>query len=202
MRIIGGSLGGRRLKAPPGSTTRPTSDRVREAIFNILGPPPPHARVLDLFAGAGSLGLEALSRGAAHAEFVDHSRAAARCVRQNARALGVDSRCRVHCQDALALLRRWCDSGLPPEPATGPHPEPRFDWVFVDPPYQGDLAARALELLGQRDLIGPGAVVVVEHDRRHVPANTCGSLVRTDHRRYGDTEVSFYRILAPRAPNP
>jgi 16S rRNA (guanine(966)-N(2))-methyltransferase RsmD len=202
MRIIGGSLGGRRLKAPPGSTTRPTSDRVREAIFNILGPPPPHARVLDLFAGAGSLGLEALSRGAARAEFVDHSQAAARCVRQNARALGVDERCRVHCQDALALLRRWCESAPRRQPAASPGEPLRFDWGFVDPPYQGDLAARALEILGQGELIGPGAVVVVEHDRRHVPANTYGSLVRTDHRRYGDTEVSFYRIPAPAPPRP
>lgn len=194
MRIIAGSLGGRRLKAPPGSDTRPTADRVREAIFNILGPPPPGTRVLDAFAGAGALGLEALSRGASEVHFIDSARAAVRCVRDNVQALDVAGACRIHCGDALALLRRWS--------AAGPEAAPRFRWLFLDPPYRAGLAGKALEVLGSGTLLDGGAVVVVEHDRRNPPADCYESLVRTDRRRYGDTEVSFYRPASPARSSP
>ena len=183
MRIISGSLGGRRISAPSGSRVRPTSDRVREAIFNILGPPPPGARILDAFAGAGTLGLEALSRGADHVVFVDSSRGSVRCVRENLKALGVAERARVHCADTPALLQRWRRQPL----------EPGFRWVFLDPPYRGDLAERALGELADGALLEGDATVIVEHDRRNPPTERHGSLVRTDVRRYGDTRVSFYR---------
>lgn len=187
MRIIGGSLGGRRIKAPPGSDTRPTSDRVREAIFNILGEPPAGTRVLDPFAGSGALGFEALSRGAIWVAFVESSRPAARSLRENIATLGLTAQTRVHVGNAITLLARW----------QADRDAPRFRWVFLDPPYRSDLATRALDILGSGTLVEPDAVVIVEHDRRHAPANQHGSLVRTDNRRYGDTEVSFY---APRAP--
>lgn len=192
MRIIGGSLGGRRIEAPPGSLVRPTSDRVREAIFNILGPPGPGARVLDAFAGAGSLGLEALSRGADGAVFIDSARASIRCLERNIQALaGLAGRARVRCADTPALLRRWRDS---------PAREQAFDWVFIDPPYKGDLAATVLEILGDGALLAPDAVVIVEHDRRNPPGQRYGSLSRSDQRRYGDTCVSFYSLRAPDPP--
>lgn len=184
MRIIAGTLGGRRLRAPPGHDTRPTSDRVREALFNILAPPPPDAAVLDLFAGSGALGFEALSRGASRCVAVDASRAVTRILRENAAALGVGDATEVHCGDALRLLPRLC----------GP-----FQWVFVDPPYASELAERALAALGRGELLGPGAVVVVEHDRRRAPPETVDRMVRTDRRRYGDTELSFY-AAAPETP--
>ncbi len=179
MRIVGGSLGGRRLKAPAGQHTRPTSDRVREALFNILGPPPPGARVLDPFAGAGSLGLEALSRGASELIAIDSARTAIRCIRDNVASLGVDAATRVHQGDALRIVAKL----------SGP-----FHWIFVDPPYRTDLAAAMLEALGASDLVADDGVVVVEHDRRDAPGEAYGCLKRTDLRRYGDTELSFYRL--------
>jgi 16S rRNA (guanine(966)-N(2))-methyltransferase RsmD len=182
MRIIGGEAGGRRIRAPRGEATRPTADRVKEAIFNILGPPPERARVLDLYAGAGSLGLEALSRGAADAVFVDRSSDAVRCVRENVASLGWEARARVLRSDVPAAIARLDAAGE------------RFDWVFVDPPYATDEASRTLDELGRRHrtIVTDEGVVVVEHDRRNAPADVYGGLARNDRRRYGDTEVSFY----------
>jgi 16S rRNA (guanine966-N2)-methyltransferase len=181
VRIIGGVLGGRRLRAPRGAATRPTADRVREALFNILGDLS-GARVLDLFTGTGALALEALSRGAASAVLVDSAAAAVRCAEENAAALGVGERARVvrgEIPGALARLR-------------GP-----FDLVFLDPPYAAGVAERALAALPP--LLGAGARVVAEHDRRSAPADEIGPLTRVDRRRYGDTEVSFYEMRAATA---
>jgi 16S rRNA (guanine966-N2)-methyltransferase len=192
LRIIGGVLGGRRLTAPPGAVTRPTADRVREALFSILGPPDPDLCVLDACAGAGALGLEALSRGASEAWFIEISPAALRCLRANVTALGVDQASHVVRGDAAAIVRRWDATAARPASA-GADPGLRFGWVFLDPPYQSDLAARLLALLGAGRLLTPDACVVVEHDRRNPPDLRHGCLVRTDHRRYGDTELSLYR---------
>ncbi|RMH40622.1 MAG: 16S rRNA (guanine(966)-N(2))-methyltransferase RsmD [Deltaproteobacteria bacterium] len=180
MRIIGGWARSRRLVAPAGTTTRPTSDRVREALFNILGPPPVGAAVLDLFAGAGGLGLEALSRGAATAVFVDTSRSAVKCLRANVDALGVASAVSVVCADAIAAIRRLDAQGR------------RFHWVFADPPYATDLADRALVALGDSALVAEGGIAVVEHAARRPTVDAAGALVRTDRREYGDTALSFY----------
>lgn len=178
MRIVGGSLGGRVLRAPHGAATRPTSEKVREAIFNILGPVE-GARVLDLFAGSGALGLEALSRGAAHATFVDAGKPALAAIRANLRELGLEGRAEVLAVDAAAAARR------PPAAPWGV--------VFIDPPYASDLARRAAEALPPASL-APGARVVIEHDRRGAPPERLGSLLRTDQRRYGDTLVSFFEV--------
>lgn len=186
MRITGGSLRGRRIKAPPGQTTRPTSDRVREAIFNILGPPPPRCRVLDAFAGAGTLGLEAYSRGVVEVCFIDRSRTALRCVRDNLTTLEADDGCTALRGDAVELLIRWSRRARSDPP--GP-----FTWVFIDPPYRSDLARRILTALGGGRLLTTDAVIIVEHDRRNPPDPDYGCLARTDRRRYGDTEVSFYQ---------
>jgi len=180
--------------------TRPTADRVREALFNILGAPDPGLRVLDVCAGAGALGLEALSRGAADAWFVERAPAALRCLRGNVSALGLEPACRVVRGDAVAILRRWDATQAQTKTETDPpgaDPGLRFGWVFLDPPYQSDLAARVLAVLGAGRLLAPDAVVVVEHDRRNPPDLQHGCLVRTDHRRYGDTELSLYRHSSP-----
>lgn len=163
--------------------TRPTSDRVREAIFNILGPPPEGARVLDLYAGAGGLGLEALSRGAAWAVFVDAAPEAVRCVEQNARDLGFAEQVRVVRAPVATALGRLAQEAA------------AHAWIFADPPYAGDEAERTLGLLGAGDapLLAAAGTVIVEHDRRRPPADQHGALALTDRRRYGDTEVSFYR---------
>jgi len=174
VRIVAGAYGGQRLAAPRGGRTRPTADRVREALFSMLGPVA-DARVLDLFAGSGALGLEALSRGAAEATFVDSSPAAVRAVRANLEALGIDAE--VRRADARAFLRNARAAGR------------QYDLVFLDPPYQragavaealaGDLAA----------VLAPQARIVVESDRRS-PLEL--PLPLQVDRRYGDTVIRIF----------
>jgi 16S rRNA (guanine966-N2)-methyltransferase len=177
MRIVGGTFGGRVIRAPAGAATRPTSEKVREALFAIL-PPVEGAHVLDLFAGSGALGLEALSRGAAHATFFEAARPALAVVRANIAALELGDRSTVVAGDAVQLAARHV---------------PAAPWrlVLVDPPYRSDLAARAVLAIPAAHL-APGAQIVIEHDRRNAPPEQLGSLLRTDQRRYGDTFVSFY----------
>jgi len=178
VRIVGGTLGGRVLRAPTGNSTRPTSEKVREAIFNIL-PAVEGAHVLDVFAGSGAMGIEALSRGAAAATFIDQDRGALKVLRENLATLGVEDRATVIAQDAIAAVRR-----VPVQP---------WQFVFVDPPYASDLASRAVLALPP-EALAPDARIVIEHDRRHAPPEALGKLLRTDERRYGDTLVSFYEV--------
>jgi 16S rRNA (guanine966-N2)-methyltransferase len=175
VRVVAGLYGGRRLVAPPGSATRPTSDRVREALFSILGPRVEGARVLDLYAGSGALGIEALSRGAASAVFVDHSARAIAAIRANLDALGID-----------AVVRRIeARAALRPSPAT---PDP-YDLVFLDPPYRraAELGRELSEALPA--VLAAGARVVSESDRR---APRALAFALTDERRYGDTIIRIH----------
>jgi 16S rRNA (guanine(966)-N(2))-methyltransferase RsmD len=180
MRLTGGLDRGRKLRAPRGAATRPTGAKVREAMFNILGPPPGDP-VLDLFAGTGSLGLEALSRGAAAATFVERDRRALDALGRNLRELGLADRARVMGAPVLAGLRQLATEGA------------RYGWVFVDPPYAAGEVESVLEALCGSPLLASTGVVVVEHDKRHVPPEAVGSLHLTDRRFYGDTGLSFYR---------
>jgi 16S rRNA (guanine966-N2)-methyltransferase len=175
MRVIAGEWRGRPLKAPPGAATRPTSDRVREALFSILAAKVPGACVLDLFAGSGALGIEALSRGAAGATFVDDAGAAIRAVEANLKT--VRTAAEVRRTDALRFLGAARDRGA------------QYDLVFLDPPYrQAERLAPALsEALPA--VLAPGAVAVAESDRR-APLDL--TLPLHDERRYGDTLIRFY----------
>ena len=172
MRVVAGELGGRRLHAPPGARTRPTADRVREALFSMLGDVS-GARVLDLYAGSGALGIEALSRGAASAVFVERDSRAAAAVERNLASLGVEGR--VVRQDALRFLAR----------GEGP-----FDLVLCDPPY--DSAARLAGSLTERlPVVTPeGARIVTESDKRN-PLELPFPLLR--ERSYGDTRIAIHR---------
>src|SRR5262249_30281668 len=154
MRLTGGLDRGRRLFVPRGARTRPTASKVREAIFNILGPPP--GAVLDLYAGTGALGVEALSPGAPAAAFVEPDPTALGALRRNLRELGVEGRAQVMGADVRTALRRL---------GAG---EDRFSWVFLDPPYARETEGVLAEL-GGADLLSACAVVIVEHDRRHRP---------------------------------
>jgi 16S rRNA (guanine(966)-N(2))-methyltransferase RsmD len=176
MRIVGGSLSGRVLRAPAGAATRPTSEKVREAVFNILGRAIDGAAVLDLFAGSGALGIEAVSRGAVHVTFVDSGKQAIKALTANLAELGIADRATVVHADVVRTVGR----------GGGP-----WGLVFVDPPYASDLAVRAVAALPTESLAAD-ATIVIEHDRRHAPPDAVGSLLRTDQRRYGDTSVSFY----------
>jgi len=182
VRIVGGELGGRPLRAPRGAATRPTADRVKEAMFNILGLPPPGARALDLYAGSGALGLEALSRGCVEAVFVEQARPALAALRKNIDSLGVEGRARVVESDAIRAVERLAREG------------DRFDWIFVDPPYAAGEMERALGAVSA--VCRHGSTVVAEHDRRRSPAHAARKLMLRDQRRYGDTCVSFYGLEA------
>jgi 16S rRNA (guanine966-N2)-methyltransferase len=180
MRLTGGMDRGRKLRAPRGSGTRPTASRVREAIFNILGPAP-EAPVLDLFAGTGALGIEALSRGAAKAVFVERDQRALAALARNLKELGFADRAVIVGAKVQAGIARLAET------------DDRFAWVFVDPPYAGTDAAQTLAALADGGILAPGAVIVVEHDKRNVPPDQAGALYLADRRFYGDTGVSFYR---------
>jgi 16S rRNA (guanine966-N2)-methyltransferase len=178
MRVIAGRWGGRRLQAPRGDATRPTSDRVREALFSILGARVADARVLDLFAGSGALGIEALSRGAGEATFVDSGAAAMAALRGNLETLGAEAETRR--QDARRFL---VDASAAAR---------EYDLVFLDPPYRlaGRLGGELSGLLPA--VLAQGATVVTESDRRS-PLDLDLPLI--EERRYGDTLI---RIHGPR----
>ncbi len=189
MRIVGGRFRGARLAAPGAAGggaahLRPTSDRTREAVFNMLAhggygdPPPPEGRrVLDLFAGTGALGLEALSRGAARAVFVDDLARARALIRQNVEALGATGETKIWRRDATRL---------------GPCRGAPFDLVFADPPYHGDLGARALASARAGGWLAPGALVVLETAPGD-PLPDGDWLAVLDRRRYGEAQVTIAR---------
>lgn len=186
MRVIGGSARGRRLAAPRGRGTRPTTDRVREAIFNMLGEAVRGAAVLDLFAGSGALGIESLSRGARLAVFTETSPDALRCLRRNLENLGFESQGSVIKADSLAYLRKMAsESGS-------------FDLIFADPPYTMDTVfyRSLLEMLAGKGILEPGGRLVLEHPARGGELETPPAWMQLVHRRYGDTAVTIFTPAA------
>ena len=187
VRVIAGEAHGRRMRAPRGLQTRPATARVRASIFSRVSSriELSGARVLDLFAGSGSLGLEALSRGAARAVFVDSSRAAAAAIRDNLRSLGLEARAEVliaEIERALAALT-----------ARGE----RFDLVFIDAPYRNDVSGAVLGALQARGLLDAGACVVVRQARR-APETDAAGLEMINCATLGDHRIALYRAARPR----
>ncbi len=180
MRIIAGQWRGRRLKAPSGDLVRPTTDRTKEALFNILGPSVGGAVVLDLCCGAGGLGLEALSRGAAQVVFVDQSRPSLEATRDNLVLCGAPAATyRLEAGDALGWLGRWGGCGGSP-------------WILIcDPPYQSETAGAMIKLLSSADLPAGFGCAVVEYGRRtpDIPHLAAG----WQERRYGKSHLAIYR---------
>lgn len=184
MRIVGGQFKGRAIAAPQGRDTRPTSDRARESVFNVLAhadwsPGIEGRRVLDLFAGSGALGLEAMSRGAVFALFVETDAAARGTIRDNIEALGLFGNTRIHRRDAT-------DLGVKPAGVGEP-----FDLVFLDPPYGKGLGERALARLGEGGWITPDALIMLEVGADETPQ--LAAFETLDERGYGAAKVLFLR---------
>ncbi|BCV20999.1 16S rRNA (guanine(966)-N(2))-methyltransferase RsmD [Moorella sp. Hama-1] len=177
LRIIAGAARGRRLVTPRGRTTRPTSDRVREALFNIIGTLVPDSLFLDLFAGSGAVGLEALSRGARRAVFVENNRQALACLAANMRATGFAARGRIIALEARRALATLAGEGE------------SFDLVFCDPPYRQDWGEAILPAV--IPLLAPGGLVVLETASSEVGPAIPGLEITTT-RVYGDTALNFY----------
>ncbi|HEY3215512.1 MAG TPA: 16S rRNA (guanine(966)-N(2))-methyltransferase RsmD [Candidatus Eisenbacteria bacterium] len=187
VRVIAGQFGGRRLAAPRGHRTRPSSDRVREALFMALEPLT-GMRVVDLYAGSGALGIEALSRGAIHADFVEVDRAARAALERNLDSLGL-----------VALATVW-SLKLPRGLERLAAELEAADLILADPPYGGEVARGLLGMLGRGDWLRDGARVVVEHHAKDDLPESVGRLACTRRRRYGQTVVSTYQARAGRDP--
>lgn len=182
MRIIGGSFRGRSISAPKGMVARPTTDRVREALFSMLIARPDvdfdQAKIIDVFAGSGALGLEALSRGANHCLFVEIDADARAAIRGNIETLSLFGSTRIHKRSALAL-------GTLPSSAGGP-----FDIAFLDPPYGEAMVPAALDNLANGGWLRPNAIVIVEQRKGEaLPDNVLFTI--SDNRTYGDTQISI-----------
>ncbi len=188
MRIIAGTYRSRTLAAPPGMSTRPTSDRLRETLFNVLAPRIQGAAFLDLYAGSGAVGLEALSRGAARVAFVERAAAALKVLDGNLARLGIGEGVSVHRKSVSAFLRS----------VIGPNPrQEKNEVVFLDPPYdEAEEYSIALELLGgtTQTILAPSAVVIAEHRRKSALGERYGSLRRTRLLEQGDAALSFYAV--------
>jgi len=181
MRIISGSFKGRKLSSPKGVKTRPTSDRVREAIFSIVGDLVVDARVLDLYAGTGAMGLEALSRGARQAVFVEMDPAALRCLDTNIET------CR--CKDRSAVVSRPVISYLGKI-----DPVDDFDLVFADPPYMGDLGTLTLLAISKHAKPLKRCLIILEHAPDRPPEPVPHVMIRVDTRKYGNVGVTFLQF--------
>jgi 16S rRNA (guanine966-N2)-methyltransferase len=184
MRVIAGKYRSRRLKGPGKMRLRPTSDRLRETLFNILGPSIEDSFFVDLYAGTGAIGIEALSRGAREVVFVESHAAGARLVRQNLESLGILSGVEVMESDVVKGLERLASRHL------------LADFIFLDPPYEGEEHLRVLEYLDESHVIAPYGLVIVEHRRDMELPERFERLERSRLLEQGDAALSFYRLAA------
>ena len=183
MRIISGKYRGLTLKALKGGKLRPTSDQLRETVFDVLGPSILDARFLDAYAGSGAVGIEALSRGASDVVFIEHHRAAAELIRQNLTRFKIDSGFWILTSTVGIGLEKLADQGE------------QFDFVFLDPPYDAIREYhQTLRELGRGRLLGPSSLVIAEHSRHVVLEENYAGLRHTRTIRHGDAQLSFYRM--------
>jgi 16S rRNA (guanine(966)-N(2))-methyltransferase RsmD len=184
MRIGSGELRGRRVRAPRGERTRPTGGRLKKSLFDVLAPRLEGMRVLDLYAGSGSLALEALSRGASMAVVVERDRKAVDAIRRNVEELGLSGRVEVVSQDVSGALSRLVHRGL------------RFDIVFADPPYRSNELEKLLLYFGKVDLLAEGGLIALEHHHKRELRESYGPLVRTRILKSGESSVSLFERKA------
>jgi len=178
MRITGGTSRGRKLKVPAGSRVRPTSDKVKQALFNILGQKVEGVHFLDLFAGIGGIGIEALSRGAGKVVFVDDSRDSLRVIKKNVEQTGFAERAQIVASKAEAFLKKTSE---------------QFDIVFLDPPYSLALEP-LLKVLAESGILKPDSILIAEHFKKQPSIKHTGNLALYREAQYGDTVLTFYKL--------
>ncbi len=180
MRVISGTAKGRVLKTPEGLGTRPTADRVKESLFNIISPYVYKSEVLDLFSGSGAIAIEALSRGATFADIVEKAPAAVACIRENLEKTGLKDKAEIHLTDVFAYLGR-CNKG--------------YDLIIMDPPYHSDTIEKALAVISERNLLNEGGVVVCECDGDEMVKDTVLDMKLVDTRKYGRVLLNFFKKI-------
>lgn len=183
MRIIAGIVKGRTLKSLQGLKTRPTLDKVRGAVFNVLGTKVINARFLDLFAGTGAVGIEALSRGASHCYFNDKNKAACRIIKENLSMCGLEEYARVFAMDALRLISYLEECAC------------SFDLIYVDPPYTANLYTPLLNKLEEGELITDGGIIIAESNKKTILQAEYNSLKLIKKSEYGESVIWYYKLL-------
>ena len=180
MRVIAGLAKGRRLKSPVGLVTRPTTDRIKESIFSILSPYLSGSYVLDLFSGTGNLGIEALSRGAEKAIFVDNNRNSIRVIRENTETTGFKEKSKILQLEALKAISELAKSGE------------KYDIIFMDPPYLKGYIVPCIQAIEEGGLLKDEGIIVIEHDSKDIIPDQFIKLKRIKNRKYGNTTISIY----------
>ena len=180
LRVISGTKRGYKLKGPKGKDTRPTEDRVKESLFNILGFINEESMVLDLFAGSGSIGIEFLSRGAKKAYFMDRSYLSIKTIKENLSYTDFEGSSQVIKIDSIKAIKLLGNENI------------KFNYIFVDPPYGKDLIMEVLENLWTRDILFEGGVIIIEHEKGLELGDRAYGFKRIDIRNYGDKSLSFY----------
>ncbi len=183
MRITGGKSKGRTLASPKGMDIRPTTDKVREAIFNIIGQDMTGLYVLDLFAGTGIFGIEALSRGAQHTVFIDNSQQSIKLIKRNLATCSF--------QNSGIVLQRDLRKAIP---LNHPGLQNNFDLIFLDPPYRKDLIIPLLEKISSTDMLSKKSRIVTELSKNEILPNSIGNFEMADTRLYGDTRINIYTV--------
>jgi len=181
MRIISGEYRGRKLLTPLNNDVRPTTDKVKEAMFSILMPYTEGANCLDLFAGTGGLGLEALSRGAAHCVFCDKDRASIALIKENIKRCGAESKSKVVFGDYMKALE---------------HANEKFDIIIIDPPYYSGIYEKCFANIEKLDLLSDEGIIIAEHEKNGGLSDSFGKYIKIKERSYGKTVLSLYRVSA------
>lgn len=182
MRIISGTGRGKRLKAPEGLNTRPTSDKVKESVFNIIQSYIMDSNVLDLFSGSGSLGIEALSRGASHCMFIEKNRDSYKIIKENIKSSGFEDRSELYLNDAYVALDLMGKKGK------------KYDVVFLDPPYSKEMVPLAIQKLYENDIVDKDGIIISEHDDKEVIPEKVSGFINTRTKKYGRTIICIWKM--------
>lgn len=180
MRVISGTRKGHKLKSPKGLNTRPTQDRIKESLFNILGNIGEGSLVLDLFSGSGSIGIEFLSRGSKKCYFIDNSSNSIKIIRENLNITRFNNKSKIYKKDVFRAIQFLSSEGL------------RFDYIFMDPPYKRGLVSSVLEFIDENDILKSGGLIIIEHENELELADFIFNLDKVDKRKYGSKTISFY----------